>query len=149
MFLTDAVIQQSLADALKVVNVAALPAYAANIVTEQHVTAYNQIVSALLGRGYTLAQITAWDDGPNYERRIALFLILSDVGGLGGFDDKFIKTYDCRKDLQTLLLAIGGVFVAPGVAAGPGTVGFGQEDTSRDLIVPDPNDPRRGQVTRW
>ncbi len=150
MFLTDAAVLQSVADLLKV-DVASLPAYWTNVVAEAHAAAYNEMVGRLLDRGYTLAQITAWDQGVFYERMISLFWALTNGAGTSAFDPKFINQFDRRKDLDTVLLAVAGVYIKPGNmdVDAPGTVGFGAEDFSDCLIVPDFDDHRRGKTTRF
>lgn len=136
VFLTDLQIEQSLADLLKLAGgVGALPANAPNVVTEAHAAAYNEVVGRLLARGYTLAQITAWDQGVFYERQITLFFCMVNLAGTFGYDEKWIAMYDRRKDLATVMLSIGGTFVSPQSVDGSGTVGGGVENTANDIFV--------------
>ncbi len=154
MFLSDAAIVQAVADLLSQ-PVANLPAKLGtlaspgNAVVEAHAAAYNEVLGRLLNRGFTLAQITAWDQGPFYERMISLYFVMIDVAGTLGYDDRWVKQYDRRADLATVLVAAAGVFSTPAAPAGAGTVGVGTMDTSSDLIVADPNALQRGRVTRW
>ncbi len=148
MFLTDDQCLQSVADMLKTAK-ASLPAYWSSVVSEAHAGAYNEIVGRLLRRGFTLAQITAWDRGAEFERQLTLFWALTNGGGLNSYDDKFIKTFDRRKDLDDVQFSIANVFINPVASDGPGQVGIGSEDTSNDLFSLDPDDVRRGHPTRW
>ncbi len=152
MFLTDANILQSVADLLKQ-PVANLPtqlgtlASPGNVITEAHAAAYNEVVGRLLRRGFTLAQITAWDQGIFYERMISLYFVLINTAGTMGYDDRWVKQYDRRADLDTVLVSSANVVEDPAGTAG--TVGVGTMDTRADLIVVDPDDRHIGRVTRF
>lgn len=126
MFLTDGQITQSVADLLKQ-QVSSLPSNYANLITEAHAAAYNEMVGRLLRRGYNTTQINAWDQGTFYERMISLYFILVNVAGTFGYDDRWVKQYDRRADLDTVLVSVGGVFIVPGDTTGnnPGNVGTG------------------------
>ncbi len=152
MFLTDANILQSVADLLKQ-PVANLPAQLGtlaspgNVITEAHAAAYNEVVGRLLRRGFTLAQITAWDQGIFYERMISLYFVLINTAGTLGYDDRWVKQYDRRADLDTVLVSSANVVEDPAGTAG--TVGVGTMDTRNDLVVVDPDDRHIGRVTRF
>lgn len=147
-FLTDEQLLNDLSDLLKKEQGTLLP-YWGNIVSAAHGWAYAFVVNTLAGRGFTLAQITAWDLGPHYERDLTLWKALVRGGGLEGYDDRFVKMLDVREELSKVsTLVIDGVFQQPEGAAG--TVGVGAADTSRDVFVwPDPNDEHLGEVTRF
>lgn len=153
-FLTHAQILQSCADQMHQA-VAALPApfgtldSPGTMITEAHDAAYNEILGKLLARGFTLAQIAAWDQGPFYERKISLFFVATDNAALFNYDDKFIKLMDLRADLKSVLVSSGGGANWSTPKDSPGTVGSGPENTSSDLFVADDADERRGRVTRW
>lgn len=87
-------------------------------------TAAGDILQALLARGYTAAQVEAWDFRKVYNRDIALFWALTHGGGLSPqHSDRDINKLDRRKELATVLLLIGGVPVAPGGTEGVGVYG--------------------------
>lgn len=138
-FLTDAAVLQSVAD-IQHQDVGSLPlqlgtlASPGNVVLEAHAAAYNEIVGRLLNRGYTLAQITSWDQGVFYERQISLYFVLVNVAGTFGYSDLWIKQYDRRKDLDTVLVSISGSFVQP-VEGNPGTCILGTDSTSGDATA--------------
>lgn len=148
-FLTDNQCLQSVADLLKVA-LASLPSYWTNVVSEAHTSAYQEIVGRLLRRGYTKAQIDQWDRGAEFERSLTLFWSAVNGGGLANYDDKFIARFDRRKELDEVLLSIGGVYVYPNQST-PGTIGTGGPNTTRDIFVwPDPDDDSdRGHPTRF
>lgn len=138
-FLSDASILQSVADLLHQ-NAADLTpqlgtlAEPGNVITEGHAAAYNEIVGRLLNRGYTLAQITSWDQGVFYERQISLYFVLINVAGTFGYSDLWVKQYDRRKDLDTVLISVAGAFIQP-VEGNPGTCILGTESTSGDATA--------------
>ena len=147
MFLTDAHIRASVVAALKV-SAGDLPDYWDQLINESHTAAYQEIVGALIGRGFTQAQIDAWSRGAEFEKDLALFWALTKGGGLHNYDDRFPKSLDRRKDLLTVQVYSGGVWVTPG--EDPGTVGSGAISTSDDLFnYRDPDDPNIGEVTRF
>lgn len=147
-FLSDAQTLVSLEDTLKK-PAGTLQSYWSRINTESHAWAYAHVVNVLLGKGFTIAQIADWDSGAHYERDLTLWRALTRGGGLEGYDDKFVKTFDRREELKALVaLEIDGVFTAPAGTAGQ--VSTGPLDTTTDVFVwPDPDDPNLGSVTRW
>ncbi len=83
--------------------------------------AYQEIVGALVQRGFTLAQIQAWDEGASFERDMALYYALnaSDRADLAG------ASLNRFKQLAGVAVFIGGVFTEPGLVA-PGQVMTGR-----------------------
>lgn len=124
--------------------------YWRELASEANASAYGYINRALVSRGYGAAtQVPNWDDGARFQKAIGAFLALQAGGALGSFSGEFLKTLDLRDDLKTVQVTISGVWQAP-----DGTtileIGTGQLNTDQDEFVPfNPNDPRRGQVTRW
>lgn len=114
--------------------------------------AYGYIVRGLTARGYgSASQVPLWDDGANFQKAIGAFLALETGGALGAYDDKFVEKLDRREELKTVQVTIGGKWQAPdGTGGSPFAITGGQLDSSGDEFVPfDPNDPRRGEPTRW
>ena len=125
MFITDNQVLSSVADTLKY-QVSNLPAYWTNIVTQQHAAAYQYMVGKLVARGFTLAQILQWDQGPYYEMELSKFFVFTDAAAVDAVNLTNARLRDVRKELETVLLCVGGAYITP--AAGgdtPGTVGFG------------------------
>lgn len=127
MFNTAQYCIQALADLLKqnVDNLLANAPYWQDIVPDAQVSAYNEIVSHLVNRGFTIDQINAWDRGAEFELSLMKFWALVNGGAAQSYDDKFIKALDRRKDLDTVAVFVGGVFVSPGQTQA-GTINFGQ-----------------------
>jgi hypothetical protein len=142
-FLTDPDCLQAVADLLKA-DVPSLPSYWPGVVAAAHVSAFQEIQGRLIARGYTPAQVLQWDRGPELEKSLTIFWALTNGGGLSGYDDKFIRMYDRRKELDTVVVALNGVWTRPGDT--PGQVSTGAFDTSGDLFsgYADPSDPRIG-----
>lgn len=83
------------------------------IITECNAAAYNEIVSRLAARGFTTAQIAAWDRGAEFEKRIGLYWALVEGGCLDAFDDKFIERLKTYLDwLDTVAVTNSGELVA-------------------------------------
>ena len=59
--------------------------------------AYNEIVSVLVGRGFSIAQINTWNQRKDYQRDIALCWALKKIGFQRGDEQDFINDF-CRAD---------------------------------------------------
>jgi hypothetical protein len=128
MFTTDSTVLSDLAALLKYPNSGALLAnapYWTTIVSLAHQTAYNTIVRALLARGYLIAQILAWDEGPAFERQQALYQTLVQGAGLADSNATWTDKLNLAGPggvLSTVLVYAGGVVQEPlGVAGQPAT----------------------------
>ena len=122
MYLQDSDIEIALASLLKVASFASVANYWTDIVQKSHAAAYQDIFNALIRRGFTPAQIAAWDRGPEFENHIALFWCLVNGGGLQQYDPTYIKMLDRRPELRTVEVSNNGVWQSPGIAppSGPG-----------------------------
>lgn len=86
----------------------------ASIVADAVESAYADILTALVNRGYTQAQVDAWDALLAWSRRLAIYYALSMGAGLHSYDDKFIeKLKPDLKFLDTAQISIGGVQATP------------------------------------
>jgi hypothetical protein len=103
VFIDSAELTTILEGALKV-SAGALPDYWAKIVTDALASAYRDIRGALIQRSFTAAQVDAWDRGAEYQRDIGLYWCLVRGAGMHGYDDRFIKMLDRRKELETVLV---------------------------------------------
>ncbi len=135
MFITDAQLKTKLASNLKVADETTLPAGWDGIITDSNSSAYQDIVSHLLNRGFTSVQINQWDRGAEFESDIGLFWCLVKGAGLHGNDPTFINKLDRRAELDTVSVTIGGEIVLPGGSSGE--VGYGRLDTTDDLFTRD------------
>lgn len=125
MFVAQSVIKADIAGALKVA-AGDLPDWWDDVIPRHHLAAYQEIVGALVKRGYTKAQVDDWDRGAEFERSIALYFAFSSPQGQGTFDVNTIKLWDKRPDLKDVQVYIDDEPVKPGEAAGAtGQVGSG------------------------
>jgi hypothetical protein len=130
-FISDDELLVSLAASLKTDPAQLSAAGWDSIVAESNNSAYQDIVGALSDRGYSAAQIAAWDRRTEYERDIGLFWCLTKGAGLHGNDPTFIFKLDRRAELATVAVLIGGVIVDPDGTTS-GVVGYGTLDTTGD-----------------
>lgn len=118
------------------------------IVSDSNRSAYWDIVSRLMNRGYTKAQVDAWDRLAEYTIDIGLYWCAIKGGGLEGYDDKFISKLDRRKELDEVFVTEAGVEAA----IDEGDIGVGGQVTDEDLFgqpIDVEGDSRVGEVTEW
>lgn len=87
---------------------------------------YEEIVSALTARGYTVAQIGTWDRAERFNIDLALFWSLTK-GVISQLPFETIKQLDRRKELLTVALTVDGapIQIDPTTAV-TGNVGSGR-----------------------
>lgn len=90
------------------------------IISDANAAAVNSIRGALLGRGYSPAQIEAWDRVQEFQTDLAIFWALVNGGVTKDYDDRLIAKLDRRAELATVDLTINGALVQPGGGAGVG-----------------------------
>ena len=155
--LTDAQLLADYADDVKKSGqMADLAPYCANIVSQAHSRAVSKILSVLVSRGYTKAQIVAAEETGELERQLTLFIAHKRTAIVEGTSDTNLKMLDVQDELKTIVLTTqAGEFITP---AGPqGLPRGGLPDTSGDIFVwPDQNDlsndspgPGLGQPMDW
>ena len=150
MLLSDADILLSVQATLKLTT--ALPSYWTQVVADTHAYAWSLVQRRLLARGYTLAQIDAWDDAAIFERRQATYEALVLGGGLSDANPRWVEKLNVadeqKGELSTVVLYSGGSVVTPQGATGQ--CSSGGFDTSGDVFQwPEDCDPRAGEPTRW
>jgi hypothetical protein len=142
-FVTDSQLKTRIAAQLKQ-DSSSLPTYWDTIITDARNSAYREIQAALLQRGYTAAQIAAWDRGAEFEIDIGLFWALVKGAGMKGEDIKFIQLLDRRKELAVVDVTNSDVLQTPEPAATP--IGYGALDDSQSTFVYSVD--RAGDVTK-
>lgn len=135
----------------------ALAAYWTTHATNALADASGEINRQLSARGFSAAQIAAWDDLAEFQRNIGLVKALEYGGSLDGFDDKWVKqkkkyfeeVEGTDSKLATCAVLNAGAYQYP--ADTPGTVGTGAFSGAADMFgtPEDPNDPRIGQVVEF
>lgn len=126
MFLSDAQIKKSLAGVLRQSVDDLDPDVWDQTISDAHQAAFREVRGILLARGFTDQQISDFDDGQFFERRLSLFFLASMGSIAEGYDLTAAKLMDCRKDIAACQVFIRGVWVKPETApTGPGTVNTG------------------------
>lgn len=144
MFLPDTDIQTALAAILKTASFGDLPNFWTVIVQNAHPQAFNDIQTALLRRGFSVAQVQAWDQGPYFERTQTLYWCLVNGAGLHNYDPKYIVMLDRRRELPTVEVTNGGIWQAPAITppTGPGQAFAGGQERHTHGFSPLPNGGR-------
>lgn len=106
-------ILDDIAALLKLATRSDLPSFWTTIVDRVQLAAYQEIVGALINRGFTAAVIDTWDRGAEFEREIALYFACTSPQGVGSFDVNALKIYDRRPELKNVQVFVDGVPVAP------------------------------------
>lgn len=122
---TTADLQQMVADDLHKGDKAALKSRWIAICTRSVERGWRDLKNRLLVRGYTDAQIEAWDDKVSFTQDQSLFWAFVEGSGLADYSDRDYNKLDHRKEVEDakFLLVIGGIPVVPGQTdAGYGAV---------------------------
>lgn len=136
-WITDAALKTAIALADAQASSSALPAHLAGAAASANVAAYNRIRSVLFNRGFTSAQIAAWDEREDWNTRVGV--VLAFWSASKGDEDRgepFRREYESlMEELQDAAIIIGGEMVNP---TGAGTrVSYGDYDTGSDIHTMD------------
>ena len=88
-----------------------------SITASSNRAAQGNIRQALMARGYTLAQILAWDDVESFNEHLTVFWALVAGGATQSTDQQtieLIKLMDRRAELATVTITTDGEIVEPG-----------------------------------
>lgn len=153
-FLRDDQTLQAVSDALSQANIEQVPNQVVGTNQRAHAWAEAYVVAQLGARGYTPAQIAAWDLGASFVYVLSSWYALAmsrAIQSLGATGTMLLTQFDWRKELQTIPVTAGGQFQAPvGTDAVPAC---GDMDTSTDIFVLPPSGtddfpgPGRGEPT--
>ena len=126
-YVQDSVLLQDVANSLGLNSAADLPARWADIVKDANQMAVADITNILTNKGYTQAQVDAFDDRASVNRKLGLWYALTLGNPLGNYPDKLLDKLDPRE-----FLAASGTIRIAGVPTGPtvgatdvGGIGFG------------------------
>lgn len=108
-----------------------LDAFWSTLVAQAQTRAYNEIQMRLLERGYTAAQISAWDRGAEFELDIAVWWCLTQGAGLSAADLKGVDRFDRREELRSVSVSNAGVLINPGAL---GRIGFGLQSDDQNVF---------------
>lgn len=139
-FLTREEFRQSLADTLKV-SVSDLGSNWDRQCEEAMRSAYLDIRGALVQRGFTAAQVLAWERGAEFQRDIGHYWALVRSGAAVPMDDRILERLDRRKELMTVVVEIDtGVPQAPAYSpprVQVGKIGSVDSDGNEDFWTKD------------
>lgn len=124
-YLTDDALADAIASDLQRQSAADLEPFWAERIAAANTMAYSEIVARLTARGYPPSAIDSWDNAVNYSRTLGRFFALRDAGMQYGVLPEVIKMLDVRKDLDTLMITVGGVPLAPASPTAAGAFGIG------------------------
>ncbi len=136
-FITDAALKTAIAAGNAQASSSANPQHLTDAAPAANIAAYNRIRSVLFNRGFTAAQIAAWDEGADWNTRVGVVMAFWAVSK--GDEDRgepFRREYESlMKELKDTAIIIDGDIVQP---SGAGTrVSFGSFDTACDIHTMD------------
>lgn len=121
-FVTDAEIKQYFADHIGQAAYGNLETRYDRLITRANTAAYNLILTTLLGRGYTAAQIAGWDQGDEFNLDLACCYLMPSAKR--GDDDDTWRERFCRKaELEDVAILVSGEVVLPSTSQGSITYG--------------------------
>jgi len=147
-FITDTELTVIVADRLKMSTNQLPPYYTSTILPRASTAAWQEIQGRLLARGFTLAQIEAWDRGAEFQGDLGTWYAIVSSGFYAGFDKETLKLMDRREELDTVQVFTDGVWKRPDDTQGGATQGA-PITTGNIFNWPDPNGPQTGEYTRW
>lgn len=133
-YITASDLKDVLAAHLKLANATALPSQI-DVVADQCVQAgYQEIVSRLLDRGFTQAQIDDWDRNAEFNRDLAMWFVLRHVAESDD-GDLWPQKFDRREELESVVVVVDGEVQEPGSSAR--RIGYGEMQRSDGVFSMD------------
>ena len=117
-------------------NTASPPSISDEVITEARSASYHEILSRLVARGYTKAQIDVWDRLAEFGRHIALWWFWRErIGANQGDTNPEVQPehWDRRSELDTVTITEEGVLLDPGDLSGAEVLS-GRMDVSEDDV---------------
>lgn len=134
-YIVAADVKQDVADCLHK-DVAKLKPLWDRITADAVIDGYTDVRNRLLIKGFTDAQVDAWDDRVRYTRDQSLFWALTKGANFGEYSDRDINKLDHRKELESpflIAISINGAMQKPGATVG-GPVQSGTVVTQSDGV---------------
>lgn len=86
----------------------------AGVVADANAAAASDILTTMLGMGYTASQVDLWDQAPRFNKQLGLYFCLSFGAGLSGLSKEDIDRHDCRDQMRKYTFIVSdGVPVSP------------------------------------
>lgn len=95
------------------------------IITQSIQEGYEEIVSALAARGYSISQIESWDRRARFNIDLALFWSLTK-GVISQLPFETIRQLDRRKELESLTPTVDGVPIPIDPTTASGNISYGR-----------------------
>jgi len=132
-YITDSVLRDAVAISQGMTAASALPAYWLGAVPSANGRAYRKIRTVMRGRGFTTAQVDAWDDREDWNRVLGVCLACWDVSKASeDRGEAFRREYEALlEELMAADLTINGIVIDPTSAAT--RIAYGEFTTSTDI----------------
>jgi len=136
-YVNDEDVLESLARRLKINNGPnGLPAAWNGIVQEAIQQAYQDILAALGGRGFSVADIDKWASARFYNLQIAMYWTLVNGASLGGYPLDFIRELNLTPRLEKLaIMDTSGNPIIPSTTEPADSNGDGVDDTFGGAVI--------------
>lgn len=159
MFITDTQLAAYLKSALQKPDADFTTGYWPALVTQANLQAYNEILGRLAERGYSAAQIAAWDRGAEFQKALGAFFALTIVKANNPeqYSLQAIQLYDWRdqltgneqKNIKPVGVLNSGVWQDPDGPVGQPTTGAFESDGDLFGVPIDPDDARIDEIVRF
>ena len=119
-------------------NSASPPSVSDEVIEEARSASYHEILSRLVARGYTQAQIDAWDRLAEFGRHIALWWFWRErVGANQGDTNPDVQPlhWDRRTELDTVVVTEDGVVVDPDDLSGAEVLSGRMDVSDEDVFT--------------
>lgn len=132
-YITDSVLRDAVAASQGMTAASALPAFWLLAVPSANGRAYRKIRTVMRGRGFTTAQVDAWDDREDWNRVLGVCLACWDVSKASeDRGEAFRREYEALlEELMAADLTINGIVIDPTSAAT--RIAYGEFTTSTDI----------------
>ena len=117
------------------------------LITDAASSGYEDVVSRLMARGFTKAQVDLWRRLTEFNVDISLYWLFTKGAGLHAYDDKFINKFDRRLELDTVYVVDSSD--NPITPTYSRRINTGVISTATDNVVLDTEDERIGEATDW
>lgn len=138
-YITDADLKTALAARLKrssTTNMTTDSPHWDVLITQANQQAYDTILTELLGRGYTQANIDGWDRRVEFNRRLAICTLFREGTAVDAVaQDAIDRICKCEEELKEIQIMVDGVIVTP--ASGSGNIRHGELDSVNDRFQRD------------
>lgn len=136
-YITDATLKAAVAGSLGVDGPTALPAHWDKIVPWANRDAYQRIRAYMMGRGYTAAQVDAWEARAEFNERLGVCTAIKRAAMRGEDVNVQAAIEECKEVVEELKTI---PVVLEDALATSGRVSFGDVDTGEDRFTLDEPD---------